>query len=736
MNKTYLVGLCLSLGLFASCGDIETPIGQPEPGTQIDPGTKVKEPTNENVDALLKSLQEDEGMTSVDFLDKYEVDFPGAISFVPSDADNMDLIQASALALTQTESDALDANGFVIAKSTEFPSFAHGYETIYMQDLPLFVSADSVLEAVHRSYDDILLQIELDVLIPALESLLVSMRENQTAALQGFAPDVQSDVDLYLTVALRLLADDTAQPIGNANASDVDTFVQKANDAKGMEERVIFGAKRKMDFSQFKPRGHYTDIPEMSRYFRAMMWLGRIDFRMLEPDAANNLVFHRNQFEMAIALRKTMDDTDEKSWEKIHNTIGAFVGEPDNMIVPQLDALLSELNITDTKSLSAISDQKIIDTIQDNGFGAQRISSHIMINGLYGTTKPLSSIFMLFGQRYVIDSHVFSNVVFDRVNHGKTKRMMPDPLDVAFAALGNDHAGILLTDELKKYEYAYDLHTMRKLADLHDDDYWNKNLYNMWMGSLRTLSPNRAVSPAELPAVALTANWSKRILNTQLASWAELRHDTILYAKQSYSSGASCEFPDAYVEPNPEFFLSIAEYSARGAAMIAELNLSNPEIAMYFKRTEDIARILADMANYQKSGTPYTDEMLVFINQAVTLESGCDGPTGATGWYADLFYQNSRSIEFDPVIADVHTQPTDESGNPVGKVLHVGTGNVRLMVTTIETCDGPRAYVGLASSFHQVITENFKRLDDQAWAKEVQAGTVDDPEWMKDVAVK
>jgi hypothetical protein len=32
-----------------------------------------------------------------------------------------------------------------------------------------------------------------------------------------------------------------------------------------------------------------------------------------------------------------------------------------------------------------------------------------------------------------------------------------------------------------------------------------------------------------------------------------------------------------------------------------------------------------------------------------------------------------QSIEFDPTIADVHTQPTDAAGNPVGHVLHVGT---------------------------------------------------------------
>jgi len=35
----------------------------------------------------------------------------------------------------------------------------------------------------------------------------------------------------------------------------------------------------------------------------------------------------------------------------------------------------------------------------------------------------------------VVDSEVFSNLVYDRVGHGAVMRMMPNPLDIAYAAL-------------------------------------------------------------------------------------------------------------------------------------------------------------------------------------------------------------------------------------------------------------------------------------------------------------
>src|SRR5690606_12107767 len=104
------------------------------------------------------------------------------------------------------------------------------------------------------------------------------------------------------------------------------------------------------------------------------------------------------------------------------------------------------------------------------------------------TTLPLNRSFALFGQRYIIDSHVFSQVVYDRT---EDRRMMPNPLDVAYAALGNDGALPLLQSDLDAYSksYAGNLEGARILSDEHDAEFWNSNLYNLWLGSLRTLSP-------------------------------------------------------------------------------------------------------------------------------------------------------------------------------------------------------------------------------------------------------
>jgi hypothetical protein len=55
------------------------------------------------------------------------------------------------------------------------------------------------------------------------------------------------------------------------------------------------------------------------------------------------------------------------------------------------------------------------------------------------------------------------------------------------------------------------------------------------------------------------------------------------------------------------------------------------------------------------------------------------------------------------------------------------------MVVTADPCGTPRAFVGLASSYFEKITEGFERMTDEAWAGELHEATPDDVAWMKDL---
>ena len=759
-----LLGL-VGLALASACSGAVTDAG-PSPGTTTgagggsttasaggtggvkDPGTPVGlTPSAESKAALEKlgqAVAACDALTAESFAAQHAVPFGPALGYDPLTAANLDLVDASSLALGAAEKSALQKNGFVVSEAHRYPSFLYGYAALYAEDLPLYVSADSILFAMHRSYDSILEYVEVASLLPDLEALLGSMRTKlQGGAAPSLSAEARADADLIVALALGLLKGAPVDPVAGADAAFLKKLYDGSLAATGTEVVSLFGSTRIVDFSQMKPRGHYQDSPELERYFRAMMWLGRTDLRLIETQEDGVQVFRRRQLEGAYALADLVDAEAQARWARVHGAIGLFVGEPDSMVLPELPKLLADVGAKSPADLAGIDDAKLAQAIIDGGYGAQRIASQVMINGMPdGGTLPLSRAFALFGQRYVLDSHVFSNLVYSRVQHGNEMRMMPSPLDVGFAALGNDEAGTLRSGEIAKYHYAPDLCAMRVVAEAHGDEFWKENLYNLWLSSIRALSPTAEVSdPAKagLPAVAGTEPWSRRLLSAQLASWAELRHDTLLYAKQSYSDGSSCEFPDAYVDPYPELYARVGAFATRGKELLGALSVPAQlasSIDAYFDEVAAVASTLEAMAKSERVGAPLTPDQLAFINTAVKVESMCGGDTVSDGWYKRLFFDPTKGLEYDPTIADVHTQPTDEAGVEVGRVLHVGTGMARAMVVTVDTCAGPRAYVGLASSYFERVTENYLRLDDKTWSDELQKATPADPPWVSDVVVR
>jgi hypothetical protein len=401
------------------------------------------------------------------------------------------------------------------------------------------------------------------------------------------------------------------------------------------------------------------------------------------------------------------------------------VGESDYMVVTEVDALIKDLG--DVAAAQTASDDAVVSAIGRGGYGEQQIASHLMVND--GTVKslPLNRSFALFGQRYVVDSHVFSEAVYDRIRD----RLMPNPLDAAFAALGNNQALLLDSDVDKYKELPGALSRMRVLVDSHDDAFWSANFYNLWLTAIRALSPAGDLSDpraAGKPELTGTEAWGRRILNTQLGSWAELRHDTLLYAKQSYTGIPGCDFPDAYVEPYPEVFAAVRKYAEQGNRITALATRADADfgasVASYFDKLRIAAAHLEAMARAEQTGMPFAADDLAFINDAVRIEKKnavCTTIDVPDGWYADLFFSRDDSIVFDPTIADVHTQPADEVGNPVGRVLHVATGYPRMMVVTVDTCMGPRAYAGVVFAYHELTTNNFERLTDEQWSTRVSS---------------
>lgn len=693
-------------------------------------------------------LEQHRNMTSSELLQMCPAeDFKEDVNVPWESVVHHDLIE-TAYTLTDYERSLLRKHGFVVTERLRKDPFIDQLLDIWKNDLPLFISTDAILHAVHYYYDTILVNIELGVLRSHLAELLSRMHEELPELFFKYSEDeamlpMFEDVDLYLTVPRRLLGESSAGAhlVDEAVVNEILDLI----DAESLAAYSLFSQTcREIDFSQFTPRGHYTQYDKLKQYFQAMMWLGRTELYLLRPQNVaaapcppqSSEDIQRQTID-AVLITELMDLADvNQIYAEMEAVLSFLVGEQDNVTPAQLRYILDSVHIYDASQLLDIPTLEAFqETLKTKAFAFQAIQSQVLMSDPTATksVQPASA-FMLFGQRFVIDSYITSNVVFDKIIYqgDLVCRLSPSTLDV-MAGLGNNMAIELLVPELEQYHYSSNLAALRYLVDAHEPAFWDSSIYNMWLNSIRMLNP--PANRERLPEFMQTAAWWHQKLNTQLASWAELRHDNLLYAKQSYSSALVCSYPCGYVEPFPEFFQRLSELAKKAHDKFATISFSNSnlkaDILNYYDMLEDITDTLTAIAQKELDFEPLASDEITFMQEMIFR----GWYSVLDGWYVRLIYGPSYDPQWltgpfsDYLVADYHTTPTDCAGNLVGWVSHAGTGPVDLAVVTAKIPDfNTAAFVGPVMSYYEYKTTGFQRLTDEEW-ETTYLSQATRPEW-------
>ncbi len=711
---------------------------------------KLTAQSNFDPEAFMQYREQIKGMSAGELLQKYKAEedyYSYRTNPTPLNSfQYLDSIEMK-FGLSDHEKSMLQHNHFMVTERMAQMSFTDALVRVYSSDLPLFFSSDIVLHALHASYDEMLKTMEIQMLEPNLKLLLEGMLDEIPDLFASWSaiPELKQavkDADLFLSVALSLLLDEDVEPGFDDSGNFPLLMIAIREQTQPILNLDLFSEKpRRLDVSQFIPRGHYTQKfwtqegqRDLSQYFRSMMWLGRVDFMLTPPPVepggmpwSEEDILRMNLG--ALAVNYLLDESGERSLFELHEkTIGFFVGPDDNLNPDELKGILLETGLEPGDLLL----KENFDTFQSklresDDYGQKIMSNFFIVDADKENPAELPISYRLLGQKFLIDSYVFSEVVYDRVYKDgiEVKRMMPDPLDALFV-LGNNNTLPLLREELEEYHYAYKLEELRYLTEAYDRDFWDQSLYNTWLDGIRKLNP--APSTDNLPYFMQTSAWQMKNMNTQLASWTELRHDNVLYAKQSYTGGTSCSFPHVFVEPVPELYFKLSQF-AESALVFFSNELSGrdiqavPDIIHYYERFGEHMRKLGALAQKELERKNFSESEITYLKTMINSFMA-SGPT-LTGWYAELFYEPYRGLMEDFLVVDVHTQPTNETGDIIGKIMHVGTGKINMGVfcTGSPSNDyAPVAYMGPVFSFHQHFEYNFKRLTDDEWALKFWTG--------------
>ena len=644
--------------------------------------------------------------------------------------------------LSDAQLERLGRDGFVVSPGMEKEFFTL-YEKSRYNNEPIFVTSDSLLHVYHLLFDKTLRTAEVEHFIPLLRQLnqaLLSQADVQYQTLIGTAwqQDALRTV-AFIGVASKLLDQNVQSP---AYAADlVDAELALVNAAAGLAPSPLFpGLEFGEDYSQYIPRGHYTKSEELKAYFRSMMWYGRMTFRLKGKNPEDGRAETRSAILLVYALRNAQVNGAPamKAWEDLYSPTVFFVGRSDDLTVvqygdvmdavygqsPPIDSLPDEAKLDEFIALAEqLPPPKILGiVIQDT-------------DNVEDTTKGLR--FM--GQRFVPDAYVFRQLIYRNVGTQVNPRALPKGLDL-FAAMGSERAYRLL-DEMGETDYENYPQQMAKtrlwLSGLTVQD-WTETLNNAWLYSFYPLIE---VPPAGYPAFMRSQAWLDKQLNTALGSWAELKHDTILYAKQVYAELGGGPPPPpplppkGYVEPVPQFYARLGALTAMTRMGLESRGLLSELDGQNLQTLEDLTAEFQTMAEKELRGEALSEaeyERIRYYGGDLEHLTMAAADSDITDPFAEVYMEEEPQAA---VVADVATNPAGAPGIDEPAVLEVSVGRVNPIyaVVPIVAEDGS-SYLQVAKggvfSYYEFTWPARDRLTDEKWRQMLDEGQAPaPPDW-------
>lgn len=649
--------------------------------------------------------------------------------------------------------------GFAVVP-TRAKQFTEVYTHAREANEPMVVTTDAVLHAAHKVFDYQLRALELRHLNGLVKDLSGKMlAAHQKLLAEGSCKKFKLKADqhcaldeirmnvAFFAVAMKLLDPSFGVPAEVKSVVAEECALIAAH--RGFVDSPLMGIKE--DYSQYVPRGHYTANATFRRYFKAMMWYGRMPFYTRNKDLPKAKI--RSMTIQALLIARAMQDKSVATlWQNIYEPTTFFVGKADDLVPDQV----RQAGDAAMKTIPAfVFDMAKVDDVANrlNRLAAPRILSTLVVKvDLGAKDEEIPRSFRFMGQRFVPDSFMFQQLVYDRVRRwqgkGKDKpftavdspagvvRGFPRGLDV-MAVLGSKRARALL-DELGDSQFQrYDsqLARLRGYVKELSPAQWEETLYWRWLGALRPVLGRPALSESLAKRLVWpkSEHWQNKMLTAALGSWTELRHDTILYAKQSYGVKAGMgpppqpELTHGFVEPYPDVYEAVREMIKTLRTGLETRGHAIPKCAKRMAGFEQTLGALAQIARLQAQGKPLAKAQYERIwNIGRELDMASYVP-----W--KLWEQiKSEADKMSALVADVHTDTNSD------QVLEEATGRPgKLYLLVPDAKGGLQVAVGPVFTYYEFKRPVSGRLTDEAWQQIVGTPAAPEaPAWIRAYTVK
>jgi Protein of unknown function (DUF3160) len=581
----------------------------------------------------------------------------------------------------------LAKQGFAVVRSGS-SLFQDEYEGNRYGGYPLYVTTDAAFDAWHLAFDKILRDLEQKVLLPKLERLVTGLRSAARAQASelrktALAGDASRVVQIYELAAAELGLPGKLGPLAAQERALI-----AAHDASAPSP--LLGET--IDYSLFTPRGHYTLTPALTRFFLGMSVLEQLKFCLPGTEGCPGVEPAR--IGILASTLVADDSTLTALWHDVYDPTSFLVGLADDYTPGEVAAAAARALPATAYGGTALpfaSDADVEKVVR-----ALVAARPVRID-------PRQASMRIMGTRFTTDEFILDQLVYPHVGTEQKPRLVPSGLDLA-SAFGSTAAAKALAATGGSDYASYDtqLRAVQAAVAARAPVEWGSTVNDAWLAALQPLF---APHGKAFPDYMRTDAWAAKDLQTGLGSYTELKHDTILFAKQLEAEAGgevSKANPRNWVEPDPVAFERLAAAADLLQQGLGARGLLSGEASGLLSTEIDLFRFLGRVAGEELAGAPLAaadNERLRGIGDELSA----------------IWWRTSERAHPNPSIPDQSALVADIASSPKG-VVELATGDVDTIYVLVPGDGGTFELArGGVYSYYEFLSPPGERLDDAAW---------------------
>ena len=673
----------------------------------------------------------------------------------------------------------------------------------------VMITTDSLLHAFHYSYKSILESIEVQILFPKSKRLFANLYElmkhtfiphrfsayqiqnshsNELIPSNEFRPlglleQGLVDLDFYITLSFSLIVDKVEQVFFPSNAHDVQYLFDLIHRRSGSEFSsscclfTIFGEKRFFEFKRYQPNWYYIR-DYMNNYFKLISWCGNTHLDL------TNL----RQFTLMLLLWLLICESNslDKEYTQIEHCFTTMIGPADSVNcegitrflfdyfgLEQNEISLNKLGDKLYTTLTLPDGEKVVREMQNYALNKKLGLNYIANSTLKSTQDGIgyeeSFTFCLFGQKFTVDSFIFSNVTFDRLSDSEGTRLLPriipTVLDLAYAIFGAENVA---ENFIRNTDPYFDV-VLPKLRELRsslqqlESCMMPSSIHNLWLQTIQSLS-----SFTSDDLFSSCQNYEFKTPITQFASYSHLKYDSSLFAKQHIETDIepmllkevfdidteASEFKNIQflVDGNVQFFnkfLSLLRFLhdlLKSDEMFSKMPISE-EATLFYDNFIKTIQTLMNIHQKQCQNQSLSQQETAFLSNIIFAEKDTlninqrpeslrqtfgDATTSQNykvfGWYPNLFFKRDDAGRFKPIVIDIHRYPDVDNG----AILWEAVGACQLL-EYVDHESGLKFY-GPMFTQYEFVTPYSTTLNNATWKTKLKNPKLECNSWMSSLS--